>query len=53
MFSRKYPLIKKTSANYGKIELEDVNVSFDEKNIILKDKSFLQKLLATRKLQNY
>ena len=24
MFSRKYPLIKKTSANYGKIELEDV-----------------------------
>ena len=37
MFSRRYPLIKKTSAKYGKIELEDVNVSFDEKNIILKD----------------
>jgi len=37
MFSRRYPVIKKTSANYGKIELEDVNVSFDEKNIILKD----------------
>ena len=37
MFSRRYSEIKKTSANYGKIELENVNVSFDEKNIILKD----------------
>ena len=37
MFSRRYPIINKTSANYGKIELENVNVSFDEKNIILKD----------------
>ena len=31
MFSRRYPIINKTSANYGKIELENVNVSFDEK----------------------
>ena len=37
MFSRRYPIINKTSAIYGKIELENVNVSFDEKNIILKD----------------
>ena len=37
MFSRRYSEIKKTSANYGKIELENVNVSFDEKNLILKD----------------
>ena len=37
MFSRRYPIINNTSANYGKIELENVNVSFDEKNIILKD----------------
>jgi len=37
MFMRKYPLIKKNSASYGKIELEDVAVSFDDKNIILKD----------------
>ena len=37
MFSRRYPIINKTSANYGKIELENVNVSFDEKNLILKD----------------
>ena len=37
MFSRRYSEIKKTSANYGKIELENVNVSFDEKILILKD----------------
>jgi len=37
MFLRRYPLIKKNSASYGKIELEDVAVSFDDKNIILKD----------------
>ncbi len=37
MFWRSYPKIEKSSSNYGKIELEDVNVSFDEKNIILKD----------------
>ena len=37
MFLRRYPVIKKNSANYGKIELEDVNVSFDEKNIILEN----------------
>ena len=37
MFLRRYPLIKKNSASYGKIELEDVTVSFDDKNIILKD----------------
>ena len=37
MFWRRYPAIKKNSANYGRIELEDVNVSFDSKNIILND----------------
>ncbi|MEC8440031.1 MAG: ABC transporter ATP-binding protein [Chloroflexota bacterium] len=37
MFLRRYPSIKKNSASYGKIELEDVAVSFDDKNIILKD----------------
>ncbi|MEE2620460.1 MAG: ABC transporter ATP-binding protein [Chloroflexota bacterium] len=37
MFLRRYPSIKKNSASYGKIELEDVSVSFDDKNIILKD----------------
>ena len=37
MFLRKYPSIKKNSASYGKIELEDVAVSFDDKDIILKD----------------
>ena len=37
MFLRRYPLIKKNSGSYGKIELEDVAVSFDDKNIILKD----------------
>ena len=37
MFWRRYPLIKKNSASYGKIELEDVTVSFDDKNIILND----------------
>ena len=37
MFWRRYPTIKKNSANYGRIELENVNVSFDSKNIILND----------------
>ena len=37
MFWKRYPAIKINSANYGKIELEDVAVSFDDKNIILKD----------------
>ena len=37
MFWKRYPKIEKSSSNYGKIELEDVNVSFDSKNIILKD----------------
>ena len=37
MFWKRYPKIEKSSSNYGKIELEDVNVSFDSRNIILKD----------------
>ena len=37
MFWKRYPKIEKSSPNYGKIELEDVNVSFDSRNIILKD----------------
>ena len=37
MFLRRYPSIKKNSASYGKIELENVAVSFDDKHIILKD----------------
>ena len=37
MIWKRYPAIKINSANYGKIELENVNVSFDSKNIILND----------------
>ena len=37
MFWKRYPAIKRNSANYGKIELENVHVSFDSKNIILND----------------